>query len=289
MSAQQQTLELIRSITSDGVVSFAELTNLATFLNENREARKAWPGTAVFDVLKDILRDGRVDPHELAGLNLILEGVEIICAGRSAATAAPPAQPAEAPKPAVETAPAPAAVQEEPDVGSESVILNLPTATDLTLPSLLTDDIVHDYEGVHIPSYRCDCEDWKKNREAFPESSPARVCRCMASALVHELDENPKLNRDGAPILEEVLRAAHQSGRGLEAVSKWKSVQIGNRHFVISVGKTAWCNVYALNLDNAFQKFSYHREFKRWGFGDQPKDDKILIDFFKDGFARIFG
>ena len=83
MSAQQQTLRLITEITSDGVVSFTELTHLAGYLNENREARKTWPGTAGFDVLRDILRDGRVDPHELDGLNLILEGVEIICAGSS--------------------------------------------------------------------------------------------------------------------------------------------------------------------------------------------------------------
>ena len=283
MSAQQETRELIRNITSDGVVSYSELTHLATFLNENREARKAWPGTAVFDVLKDILHDGRVDPHELDGLNLILEGVEIICAGKAS-----PAPPASAALPPAEPAPEAAAAM-APDVGSESVLLNLPTATDLTLPSLLTGQIVHEYDGVHLPSYRCTCEDWQKNRQNFPETSPARACRCIVSALIHELDENPDLNRGGTPIVEDVLRAAHKSCRGLEAVGQWKSVQIGNRHFVVSVGKTAWCNVYAMSLDNALQKFSYHRDYKRWGFGDQPKDEKLLKDFFTDGFAAVFG
>jgi len=295
MSAQQQTLNLIREITSDGRVSFDELTQLATFLNENREARKTWPGSAVFDVLRDILRDGRVDPCELEGLNLILEGVEIICSGsarRAAETAPEPAGQAEKavekPEGAAGETPPDAAEEPAAEVDEESTIINLPVATDLRFPALLTDDIRHEYEGVHLPSYTCTCEDWQKNRAAFPEKCPGRACRCIVNALVHELDENPALLGNAPSILEEVLRAAAGSGRGLEAVGRWKRVRIAKRQFVISVGRTAWCNVYAHSLDNAIEKFSYHRDYKRWGFGDEPKDAGLLKTFFAEAFDSVF-
>lgn len=287
MSAQQQTLHLIREITSDGVVSFTELTNLASYLNENREARKTWPGTAVFDVLRDILRDGRVDPHELDGLNLILEGVEIICAGSSKWSGSEVTkEPDKKASPNLEDSTIEAL---KPTVGEESVVINLPHAADLELPSLLTGDIKHRYDGVHLPSFSCDCEDWKKNRDSYPEKSLARACRCIVSAIVNELDENPDLLGGSPPVLEEVMRTAAASGRGLEAVAQWKSVKIANRHFVISTGKTSWCNVYATSLDNAFEKFSFHRDYKRWGFGDQPKDADLLKEFFAEAYESVFG
>jgi len=292
MSAQQQTLHLIREITSDGRVSFDELTQLASFLNQNREARKTWPGSAVFDVLRDILRDGRVDPCELEGLNLILEGVEIICSGNARQGAAAAPEPAEKsverPEGASGETPSDAAEKPAAEAGEESTIINLPVATDLQFPALLTDDIRHEYEGVHLPSYTCTCEDWRKKRAAFPEKCPGRACRCIVNALAHELDENPTLLGNAPSILEDVLRTAAGSGRGLEAVERWKHVRIAKRQFVISVGKTAWCNVYAPNLDGAIEKFSYHRDYQRWGFGDEPKDAGLLKTFFADAFDSVF-
>ena len=54
MTANQATIDFIRQIMADGIVTEDEIINLATYLNQNREGRKSWPGTAVFEVLKDV-------------------------------------------------------------------------------------------------------------------------------------------------------------------------------------------------------------------------------------------
>lgn len=289
MSAQPQTLQLIRQITSDGIVTFTELTNLATFLNENREARKNWPGTALFDVLGDILKDGRVDKHELDGLNLILEGIEIICAGNVAEELA--LEPASAPEPAeAETVALVENLDEvDPLDATPTVMLDLPPATDLKLPEIAAVDVAHGYEGVNLIDYTCKCDDWLNVRKKLSPNSPGRACRCIVDALASEIAEGGKISKQFGEVFAEVIRVANSSGRGLEAVETWKLLNLAGKKFVISKGTTLWCNLYATGFEGMMEKFSYNRGYKRWGFGAFPKDQDLLKEFFDSGFERVFG
>ena len=297
MSAQQQTLQLIREITSDGIVTFAELTNLATFLNENREARKNWPGTALFDVLRDILKDGRVDKHELDGLNLILEGIEIICAGNaqgrlsSEAPQEPATEPAIAAALAPEPEPVAPIVEQEVDSSdaTPTVMLDVPTAREIELPELVPSDIRQRYDGVRLADYVCDCEDFRKVRRELPSRSPGRACKCIVNAIANEIGEATRVKDLFSEMLAEVIKVAGLSGRGLEAVEEWRILSLGNKKYVMSKGKTAWINIYAPNFEGLLEKYSYNRGYKRWGFGAFPKDQDTLKDFFDNRFEEVFG
>jgi len=289
MPGQQQTLQLIRQITSDGLVTFAELTTLASFLNENREARKNWPGSALFEVLKDILQDGRIDPCELDGLNLILEGIEIICAGNiegGEAKSAKPASAPEEPKSAIVDEPSGEVDRQDAD---SSVIIDVPVAKDLILPELVASEITRRHDGACLTDYTCDCEDWRKVRKHLSANSPGRACKCIVSALADEIADSDKVKTRFGEVFTEVIRVANSSGRGLEAVETWKFVELGNKKLVISKGKTAWCNLYATGFEGVMEKFSYNRGYKRWGFGAFPKDQDLIKGFFDTGFKQIFG
>lgn len=47
MDNNQNTLAVVREITSDGGVTDEEVIHLAKFLNDNVEARETWPGVAI--------------------------------------------------------------------------------------------------------------------------------------------------------------------------------------------------------------------------------------------------
>lgn len=63
-----ETLRVIRRITADGILSIDEVWDLAQFLNENRDARKSWPGNILWPTLQSIFDDGVVEEDELEAL-----------------------------------------------------------------------------------------------------------------------------------------------------------------------------------------------------------------------------
>ena len=70
-----ETLRLIRRITADGVLDMDEVYDLAHFLNECRDARKAWPGNILWETMQSIFDDGEVTEEEQQALGEILVGI----------------------------------------------------------------------------------------------------------------------------------------------------------------------------------------------------------------------
>lgn len=70
-----ETLRIIRRITADGVLTMEEVWDLAGFLNEDREARKQWPGNVLWPTLESVFDDGVVDEEEMTVLGTMLSEV----------------------------------------------------------------------------------------------------------------------------------------------------------------------------------------------------------------------
>lgn len=70
-----ETLRVIRRITADGMLTTDEIWDLTQFLNENREARNAWPGSALWPTLQSVFDDGVVDDEEMKALGRIISDV----------------------------------------------------------------------------------------------------------------------------------------------------------------------------------------------------------------------
>lgn len=258
MAFHEQTLTLIREITNDGQVTDDEVVTLATFLNEKREARKSWPGIAVFDILKDVLADRRIDEVERRALQVILEGIEVICAGQAKSTK-------------TVTAPAKSA-------GSANAAGSCKTP--LRMPDL---DFEHVQAQIESPEmarrmvrFACDCDNWMDVRSSLPDSSPGRACRCLVRELVHLFETNANIVGKWPRQLVAVIRHAGNFGRGLDPVENWRTLKLDQFEFIISSGKTSWCNVYEAHASGEVEKFSYHRGYKRWGHGASPRAAKSL-------------
>ena len=246
------TISVIREITCDGQVTDEEVIALATYLNDHPEACDTWPGIAVFDILKDILADGEIDEVERDALQVILQGIEIICAGS-----------VEYAIEEAETEPTPAPLE---DIQFQAEPLRLPELDPQRVHRLLSDGKA----GQQLVDYQCDCDTWNTLRADFSRLSPGRICRCLAPTIISVLKEDRDLASKWPRILPGIIRKAAGVGRGLDPVEEWTLLTIGKAKFIVSRGKTEWFNVYE-GTDGKVEKFSFHGGKRRWGHGARPQ------------------
>jgi hypothetical protein len=263
MPGHLPTIDFIRQIMADGVVTEDEIISLGTFLNNDRDARKSWPGNAVFEVLRDVFLDGRVESHEIEGLTRILQGIEIICAG--------------------ETTGETNVTQITPAAPSDLTDFHLPViGQTVTISPSSQFDSEH---RVDLKKHLCDCNDWATTRASFPQNCPARLCKHLVKGFDLAAAANPALNASCDPILLGLLKSCSNTDRGLEAVSHWKRLVTGEVEFLIAWDDDSeWCNVFAMSEKGKTERYAYHLSNKRWSFGVRPSKSGLLRGFFDKRF-----
>jgi len=263
MPGHQPTIDFIRQIMADGVLTEDEIISLATFLNDEREARKSWPGIAVFEVLKDVFQDGMVDEFEIKGLTQILQGIEIICAGGSTGDTS--------------------ITQIAPAAPSELTDFHLPVIDQIvTISPGSQFDTEH---RVDLKRHLCDCKDWMQTRAHLDENSPGRLCKHLTKGFDLAATANADFRRNCDPLLLGLFKSCAGTDRGLEAVSHWKRLLKDNVEFLIAWGDNSeWCNVFAVNDEGKPERYAYHLANKRWSFGARPSKSGLLREFLQKHF-----
>lgn len=271
MSDNTDTLNVIREITSDGGVTDEEVISLAMFLNDNIEARETWPGIAIYEVLRDVLQDGEIDDFEREALLHVLEGIEILFAGKAAEESEGETE---------------FTTREEVESAVDYRL------TSFSLPELDVDTVRKRLDEplavMYLVHNECPCENWKSSRSKYPKNNPARACSCIVENLAELGRVDPKTSMQWPRSLLGILRKAKETGRGLEQVTDWRTLTVGRSDFVISKGKTDWCNIYVADNNGAVERFSYHLGFKRWGHGASPSAAKTLEMVFNSNFRERF-
>lgn len=260
MTTNEATVTFIRQVMADGIVTEDEIISLATYLNENREARKSWPGSAVFEVLRDIFADGRVESFEIDGLTRILQGIEIICAGDNVG----------------DTTLTQVSVAEESD------------AAEFLVPEIdrqVTISATNQFDSSHrvsLKTHECDCSDWKQSRARMPARSPGRMCKHLVKGFEIASDTDASVKKGCGDLFLGLIKVSADTDRGLEAVDNWKLLSKEDSAFLVAWSeKSEWCNVYAENDSGRLERFGFHITNKRWSFGARPPKSGMLKDFFR--------
>lgn len=266
MKPNLETLRRIRQITEDGVVTDDEVMSLGNYLNENHVARKTWPGNAVFEVLKRVFEDARLDSHELKALAYILRGIELQCCGSLGQ------------------------FEDEVDDGVpknaefEEMDFKLP-ALDETLNVAATDDedrISH----VNLLSHECDCGDWTSRRYLYAESSPGRACRCIVVAF-----RQPEIEKE-IPRLEwntkffQLLDLFIETGSSFDALPTWKLLRYKGRDWLAVWGDKEWSTIYTENDAGKVDRYCYHVYESRWAYGSTPIGAAAIERYFASSTGR---
>ena len=263
MTTNQATVTFVRQVMADGKLTEDEIISLATYLNENRNARKSWPGSAVFEVLRDIFSDGIVEGFEIDGLSRILQGIEIICAGN-------------APSDTTLTQ-VPAAAESDAD--------------DFRLPEIdqkVTISATNQFDTSHkvsLKTHECDCSDWKQLRSKLLPLSPGRMCKHLVKGFEIAAESDSSVKKQCGELFLGLIKVSADTDRGLEAVDNWKLLGQEDAAFLVAWSdKSEWCNVYANSESGRLERFGYHISNKRWSFGARPPKSGFLRDFFKKTF-----
>ncbi len=252
--AHKPTLEVIRKITDDGILTEQEVFDLADYLNKNEEARNNWPGDSLFEILHQVFEDGILSEDEMARLAKILTDIETLCANQFR----------------------PPSVERNKIAQSEIKLdeLLLPRVQKTIEISVKDSD---DSFKVNLAQHTCSCPGWFGNRKDFKPGSLKRCCLHMAEAFWQQVqvgapEEWPRLFKD---FVEELS----YRGRGVDPGATWKLLKIEEKPYLVSYGDNEWSNVYAPIEGGKFDRYGYSRKEQRWAFGQIPEHYQVIEEF----------
>jgi len=273
MKAHGDTLNLIRHITEDGRITENEVMALGNYLNSHPDAREAWPGNVLFEVLKRIFDDAKVDPSELKALGMILRGIELQCTGTFGVsdTQIEDAYPA--------------------DVELKVTPIELPP-----LDHVITvhSPIAHEPEyQVNLMTQECGCEDWRKRRAEFPFGSPGRICKHMLFGILDSADEEPISSSTWHRYFIKVLNYLARKDRAADVFPTWELLEASDRSWVVCFGRGEWSVVFTENAGGEMDRFAYNVHEGRWAYGKMPIGVRAIQAYFGGkglvGHARVPG
>lgn len=256
------TLKVIRRITADEVLEVDEILDLARFLNENREARHAWPGSVLWKTLESVLEDGEISGEEMAALGSILEDIEAEC------------------RSFIGEAPTEEAGCRDADIADEEDVKRV-DAGGFRLPSSVVGISTQTEAGrlyaVNLAGPTCNCDEWREHRASLPEGNPGRICRHVANAL-HERLETPDAAEWPAAFRGMVAELA-EVFRGTAPDAQWRELRVNARDYLLALAGEDWAHVYGPGAAGSVERFSYSRQKKRWFCGSRPADAAIIAGF----------
>lgn len=266
MEPNIETLRLIRQITADGVVTDDEVMSLANHLNDNSAARKSWPGNVIFEVLKRVFDDARVDPHELKSLSHILRGIELQCCGASGE----------------------GEDNEIDDISPRATFEEINFA--LPLLDLQIQVAAHGKDAplsdVDLSIHECSCGDWNNRRFSFPEESPGRACRCIVMAL-HKPEIESEIPRfEWNNKLFQLLDHFSECGTSFDPVPSWKLLRHSGREWVVAWGDGMWAMVYTENRESQIERFCYQIYSDRWAYGAKPAGATAIAHYLRGDHVK---
>jgi hypothetical protein len=250
MKPHTDTLNLIRNITEDGRITENEVMALGNYLNTHDDARKAWPGHVLFEVLKHIYEDGQVDQAELKALGLILRGIELQCTGTFGVR--------------------------DSEIKDEFPADMALKVTEIELPPVdyvVTVKAPHgdapEYD-VNLTSQECGCDDWKRKRAGFPFGSPGRLCKHMLFATLDSSSDERMTSSTWHRSLLKILNYLAKKDRTTDAFPNWELLQVGGRDWIIAWGRGEWSVVFTTTKDDEIDRYAYNLNESRWAYGKMP-------------------
>ena len=215
MTPNADTLKFIRQITEDGILTDEEVWSLGNFLNDHPDAQSNWPGNILFEILKHVFDDGRLDPHEVEAIGHYLRGIELQCSFTQK----------EEDQPTMEL---------PDDLHFEVIDFRLPIIEEkLAVKPSMQFEKEH---NVDLMKHECDCAEFAYKRQFLPEGSLGRACKHMVKALDQpEISTQiPKLEWNN--MLFQLIRAHSETNRSLEANPSWKLLKSDVFECVVSWG-----------------------------------------------------
>jgi hypothetical protein len=248
-------IHFLRQITADGIVDKQEIWDLGTLLQVNDDARTAWPGPVIWEILQQIFADKVVSDEEAEDLTVRLRQIEKECHDRSEAEKA-------------EILPETNYTVRELELPAIDMRLEIES----TLPN-------ESPARVDLGEHTCTCSDWNAHRKSYGANSIGRLCRCMSTAFERALNGRPELYDEMGATLVNLIRLLSTYGLGGIAEAQWRLLEGGGFNHFVSWDEGDWIAVFTENDEGLFERFGFNRRESRWAFGVRPLGAGALLDF----------
>lgn len=240
-------LQLIEEVAEDGELTHKEIYQLAKWLNDNKEGRKAWPANQFLPLLKSVFSDGSIDKAEALQVGNLIQKTRREWARDHAQNAAP------------DDDMIPGAVRKFDDTTPR-----LPSIeTILQIESFNEADITYE---VDLTGPSCSCPDFSTYRSALPSGHISRCCKHIMQAYA---EVRPP---DGWPSW---LDPFFEAGFRPLPSQQWSVFKTPAGNYLVSSENRSWGNVYASSGGNN-QKYGYNVDEDRWSYGNEPPEAEML-------------
>ncbi len=253
----QETVHFVRSLGGSGEITVKELTLLAYYLNENREARHSWPGELLFQSLAGMFDHRTPSKADRDGFNQDLEEIERECSRVAVVIA-----------------------DEGPEIALDSLrVEELPLPVlDKTI-EIFSDDVGHSY-NVNLHRQSCSCPGWSASRSKYNAGDLRRCCTHMIEAYLQVIQagELP----DCSPVFHALMEDRVRRGRSLDPKFTWRLVKIKLRPHLVIHASRGWSYVYAPGGNSTFSRYAFEVDERRWAFGHVPGSGKAIESYLDD-------
>jgi hypothetical protein len=257
-----ETIKLIRQITSDGKLEVEEVWDLADHLNNNRLARKRWPGTHLWPIIEQVFEDNVVTSEEMRMLGVEISKIEDICSELTHRT--------NNDRPEFDLSQIRVSPLEAPVVGK--TIYSTPRGESQKL------------YACDLSKHSCTCEDWRDVHEVIPDLGIGRLCKHLVDAF-REVHEDTKVNTEDWPDpIANVIFMLHRFKLPAEPLTSWEFLEWAKHDAFVAYGSSDWTTVFANKGESRYERFGYNVAEARWSYGAQPPGADILAGYFEHVF-----
>lgn len=254
-----ETIRLLRTLGGSNEITNKELTQLAYFLNEHRDARHAWPGERLFHLLVGMFDHRTPTRDDRDEVLRDLGAIEKECAR----AAAPPPQ--------------------EPAVPLTAIKVSDPPLPEVNTSVDVFCEEVGNTFAADLRRQSCACPGWPTNRSKLRHGDLRRCCAHMVEAY-QQLIEDGGL-ADTSPIMKAVFADRALRGRSCDPKATWKLLKIKMRPYLAILRHHGWSYVYAPDGGSGFSRYAYEPDADRWSFGQPPVNHRAVSDWMRQELA----
>jgi hypothetical protein len=273
-------LKFIRQLTNDGVLTPDEVWELAEYLNNDKAARKSWPGEDLFKSLHSIFEDGVLEAHEIEVMHQQLRDVEHAWADHveKLAIAGKPMNPRSSKKKS-------ATKSKKKQKANPPPIIYPVNAIPIRLDPIkgktrVTSESTGEVYDLSFRDYSCTCPDWCDRRMALPDLSPGKLCKHLTNELSGAILEHGKETAENSSRFKRIIHMQADVGRGFDPAPNWFQLEWQTGYCIASWGHCDWANIY---FDDGadIERYGFSLIERRWSYGKPPKDSKSIEKFFE--------
>jgi hypothetical protein len=247
MDGTEKTIQFLRGLTLDGILTGEEVWGLGKFFMDNPECAQSWPGEVLEPMLESAFDDSSLTDEEMVLIAQTISSIEEEWRSKN-----------------------PASAREEDESEPVQVKPALIPVIDVKfeIPAREAESYI-----VGLKEHTCTCSDWTP-RKPLPARHPGKCCKHVAHAFT-------RTGKVFEPWFQALLDDCFAHGRGTNPSTDWHLLALPTKPALLGGSSGPWWNVFA-PANGVYGKYAFNSKDWRWSFGDSPEKASLIERAIRD-------